>query len=137
MESFSLRIVTPKKEYFNGKGEILILTTKSGQRSFYASEISQIALLVPGSMTLCSGSAKSFYAIDGGVLSIDHKTNSILLLTPGIHSIEELAALSLPEKEKKLEEEIQEEKDDSRKKSLQEELGLVRMQKDVLARYRK
>ena len=90
MEEFNLEIITPIRKYLEMKAETIIVDTDDGQRSFYSK---MYDLITP--LKICPLSIKykghiTNYAIGGGTLSINSRTNTITLLVNSIESYKEI-----------------------------------------------
>ena len=80
MEEFNLEIITPIRKYLSMKAETIIINTIDVQRSFYANMYDLITSIEICPLTIKHKGHITNYAISGGTLHIDSKTNTISLL---------------------------------------------------------
>lgn len=105
MESFNLEIITPVKKYLSIKAETMTVNTADGQRSFYANMYDLITPLSISPLSIKSGGHIYNFAIGGGALNIDSRTNTITVLVNSVESyneIDEVRAKESIEEAKKL-----------------------------------
>ncbi len=90
MSEFNLEIITPIRKYLSMKAEAIIVNTIDGQRSFYANMYDLITSVEICPLTIRHRGHITNYAISGGTLHIDSKTNTISLLVNSIESAKEI-----------------------------------------------
>ena len=72
MTPFSLKIVTPDGEKFNGQAEELIVRTTTGDMGILAGHINAVAPLGMGEATVVVDGQKRYGACIGGMVSVIH-----------------------------------------------------------------
>ena len=72
MTPFSLKIVTPDGEKFNGQAEELIVRTTTGDMGILAGHINAVAPLGMGEATVVVDGQKHYGACIGGMVSVIH-----------------------------------------------------------------
>ena len=90
MEQFNLDIIIPTRKYLSMKADTLIVNTADGERSFYAYMYDLICPLEISPLTIKYNGHIANFAIGGGTLEINHKTNTITLLLNTIESLKEI-----------------------------------------------
>ncbi len=91
MDTFTLRIVTPTKDYLTKDVQsITVNATEAGQMTLYAHHADLIANLDISPLEIHFNGHRSFYAISGGVLQARNKENTITLIVYAIESIDEI-----------------------------------------------
>ncbi len=91
MDTFTLRIVTPTKDYLTKDVQsITVNATETGQMTLYAHHADLIANLDISPLEIHFNGHRSFYAISGGVLQSRNKENTITLIVYAIESIDEI-----------------------------------------------
>ncbi len=91
MDTFTLRIVTPTKDYLTKDVQsITVNATETGQMTLYAHHADLIANLDISPLEIHFNGHRSFYAISGGVLQARNKENTITLIVYAIESIDEI-----------------------------------------------
>lgn len=78
MKSFNLEILTPSKKAFTGTVESLTVTTTVGQVGILAEHTPLLAIITTSPLHLVIGTKHIFYAISGGVLSVQNDKTIIL-----------------------------------------------------------
>lgn len=90
MSEFNLEIITPIRKYLTMKAEAIIVDTIDGQRSFYANMYDLITSIKICPLTIRHRGHITNYAVGGGTLQIDSKTNTISILVNSIESAKEI-----------------------------------------------
>lgn len=90
MDQFRLEIITPIRRYLSMNVDTLIVKTADGERSFYANMYDLICPIEICPLTIKHNGHITNYAIGGGTLEIDHKSNTISLLVNSIESLKEI-----------------------------------------------
>ena len=91
MDTFTLRIVTPTKDYLTKDVQsITVNATETGQMTLYAHHADLIANLDISPLEIHFNGHRSFYAISGGALQSRNKENPITLIVYAIESIDEI-----------------------------------------------
>lgn len=91
MDTFKLRIVTPAKAPLELQAQVVTLNcVLAGQLSLYAHHMDLIADVDITPLEIQYNGHVSYYALGGGVLSIDQKTNTISLICNSIEAYDEI-----------------------------------------------
>jgi ATP synthase F1 epsilon subunit len=90
MDAFQLVIITPYRQYADMQVEVLTLNTHWGQISLYAHHEDMIANVEICPAAIKAGGHVNHFAVGGGVLSVDNKSNKVTLIVSSIESIEEI-----------------------------------------------
>lgn len=65
---FSVSVVTPEEEIFSGEAELVIARSPEGEFGIMNNHIPFLAALVPGLVTIVSGTNRESYIVSGGFL---------------------------------------------------------------------
>jgi F-type H+-transporting ATPase subunit epsilon len=66
--AFSVSVVTPEESVFEGEAELVIARSPEGDFGIMAGHIPFLAALVPGIVTVASGSSREAFIVPGGFL---------------------------------------------------------------------
>lgn len=79
MKSFQTEILTPRKAFFSGQADALVLKGAVGYFGILAGHAPLIARLVPGKLKLTKGGKESVFQAGPGFVQVSGKRVSILL----------------------------------------------------------
>jgi F-type H+-transporting ATPase subunit epsilon len=66
--SYSVSVVTPEESVYEGEAELVIARSPEGEFGIMAGHIPSLAALVPGIVTVVSGSSRETFVVPGGFL---------------------------------------------------------------------
>jgi F-type H+-transporting ATPase subunit epsilon len=66
--TYSVSVVTPEESVYEGEAELLIARSPEGEFGIMAGHIPFLAALVPGIVTVVSGSSRDSFVVPGGFL---------------------------------------------------------------------
>lgn len=104
--NFPLLIITPKRKVFDGEVTLLSVTSTAGQLGILANHTPLLTILKTGPMHVVVNGKTTFYAVSGGVLSVQKKQTT--LLVDAIEQAEDIDVSRAKEALKRAEERLKE-----------------------------
>ncbi|MEY3431236.1 MAG: synthase epsilon chain [Bacillota bacterium] len=104
--NFPVLIITPKRKVFDGKVELLSVMTTAGQLGILANHTPLLTILKTGPMHMLVDKKTTFFAVSGGVLSV--QKNQTILLVDAIERADEIDVMRAKEAMKRAEERLKE-----------------------------
>jgi len=99
-------IITPKRKVFDGQVELLSVMTTAGQLGILANHTPLLTILKTGPMHLIVDKKTIYFAVSGGVLSV--QKNQTILLVDAIERADEIDVARAKEAMKRAEERLKE-----------------------------
>ncbi|MFZ9139384.1 MAG: F0F1 ATP synthase subunit epsilon [Bacilli bacterium] len=103
---FPVLIITPKRKVFDGDVNLLSVMTTAGQLGILAKHTPLLSILKTGPMHMVVDKNTTFYAVSGGVLSV--QKNQTILLVDAIERAEEIDVSRAKEALKRAEDRLKE-----------------------------
>ncbi len=104
--NFPVLIITPKRKVFDGNVELLSVMTTAGQLGILAQHTPLLTILKTGPMHMLVDKKTTFFAVSGGVLSV--QKNQTILLVDAIERADEIDVMRAKEAMKRAEERLKE-----------------------------
>ncbi len=104
--NFPVLIITPKRKVFDGNVELLSVMTTAGQLGILANHTPLLTILKTGPMHMFVDKKTTFFAVSGGVLSV--QKNQTILLVDAIERADEIDVTRAKEAMKRAEERLKE-----------------------------
>lgn len=104
--NFPVLIITPKRKVFDGQVELLSVMTTAGQLGILANHTPLLTILKTGPMHLIVDKKTIYFAVSGGVLSV--QKNQTILLVDAIERADEIDVARAKEAMKRAEERLTE-----------------------------
>jgi F-type H+-transporting ATPase subunit epsilon len=104
--NFPVLIITPKRKVFDGQVELLSVMTTAGQLGILANHTPLLTILKTGPMHLIVDKKTIYFAVSGGVLSV--QKNQTILLVDAIERADEIDVARAKEAMKRAEERLKE-----------------------------
>ena len=104
--NFPVLIITPKRKVFDGQVELLNVMTTAGQLGILANHTPLLTILKTGPMHLIVDKKTIYFAVSGGVLSV--QKNQTILLVDAIERADEIDVTRAKEALKRAEERLKE-----------------------------
>ena len=104
--NFPVLIITPKRKVFDGQVELLNVMTTAGQLGILANHTPLLTILKTGPMHLIVDKKTIYFAVSGGVLSV--QKNQTILLVDAIERADEIDVARAKEAMKRAEERLKE-----------------------------
>ena len=104
--NFPVLIITPKRKVFDGQVELLSVMTTAGQLGILANHTPLLTILKTGPMHLIVDKKTIYFAVSGGVLSV--QKNQSILLVDAIERADEIDVTRAKEALKRAEERLKE-----------------------------
>lgn len=104
--NFPVLIITPKRKVFDGQVELLSVMTTAGQLGILAKHTPLLTILKTGPMHVIVEKKPIFYAVSGGVLSV--QKDQTILLVDAIERADEIDLARAKEAMKRAEDRLKE-----------------------------
>jgi F-type H+-transporting ATPase subunit epsilon len=104
--TFPLLIITPRRKVFDGNVELLSVVTTAGQLGILANHTPLLTIMKTGPMHIQSNKKMIYYAVSGGVLSV--QKNQTILLVDAIEQAEDIDIARAKEALKRAEDRLKE-----------------------------
>ena len=102
--TFHLLIITPRRKVFDDAVELLSVVTTAGQLGILANHTPLLTIMKTGPMHIQTNKKTIYYAVSGGVLSV--QKNQTILLVDAIEQAEEIDLTRAREALKRAEERL-------------------------------
>jgi F-type H+-transporting ATPase subunit epsilon len=102
--TFPLLIITPRRKVFDDAVELLSVVTTAGQLGILANHTPLLTIMKTGPMHIQTNKKTIYYAVSGGVLSV--QKNQTILLVDAIEQAEEIDLTRAREALKRAEERL-------------------------------
>ena len=92
--AYSVSIVTPEESVYEGEAELVIARSPEGEFGIMAGHIPFLAALVPGIVTVVSGSSRESFVVTGGFLEASggHDDYHVIVLADDAEEVGEMDA---------------------------------------------
>jgi F-type H+-transporting ATPase subunit epsilon len=104
--TFPLLIITPRRKVFDDQVELLSVVTTAGQLGILANHTPLLSIMKTGPMHIKTNKKTIYYAVSGGVLSV--QKNQTILLVDAIEQAEDIDIARAKEALKRAEERLSE-----------------------------
>ena len=104
--NFPVLIITPKRKVYDGQVELLSVMTTAGQLGILANHTPLLTILKTGPMHMIVDKKTTYYAVSGGVLSV--QKNQTILLVDAIERADEIDITRAKDAMKRAEERLKE-----------------------------
>ena len=104
--NFPVLIITPKRKVYDGQVELLSVMTTAGQLGILANHTPLLTILKTGPMHMIVDKKTTYYAVSGGVLSV--QKNQTILLVDAIERADEIDVTRAKDAMKRAEERLKE-----------------------------
>lgn len=104
--NFPVLIITPKRKVYDGQVELLSVMTTAGQLGILAKHTPLLTILKTGPMHMIVDKKTTYYAVSGGVLSV--QKNQTILLVDAIERADEIDITRAKDAMKRAEERLKE-----------------------------
>ncbi len=104
--NFPVLIITPKRKVFDDQVELLSVMTTAGQLGILANHTPLLTILKTGPMHIIAGKKTIYFAVSGGVLSV--QKNQTILLVDAIERADEIDVTRAKDSLKRAEERLKE-----------------------------